>query len=193
MNPFYQQIVRIAAQPPYERYGLLAEFHTNIAIRYLKTIREFKDKDAARIGSDGRTIAQVVGHIAEWERFTILAAGELVAGITWPRIMTLSGYQEPDGQILDFESEDEFNAYQAAKQAAWPWSRIQDLAIHTATALHTFFTQPALLSPESLERAGSYEWRLPNGIKLTTPAGWYLWMVSLEHEAVDHAPDFGWE
>jgi hypothetical protein len=34
---------------------------------------------------------------------------------------------------------------------------------------------------------------LPSGITLTVPVGWYLWLVSIEHEAVDHAEDLGWQ
>lgn len=76
-------------------------------------------QDATRVGSDGRTLAQVVGHIAEWERFTILAVGEIIAGVHWPRIMNLSGYVEPDGQVREFTSVDAFNDYQAIKHAKW--------------------------------------------------------------------------
>ena len=189
---FYQWIVKIAAQAPYERYGLLVEFHTEVAMRYIRLIRAITKQEAMRLSSDGRTIAQVVGHIAEWERFIILAAGEMITGVHRPRIMDLCGYLEPDGRVQDFASEDDFNAQQAAKHATWTWEQIQDLAIHTATALHALFTQPALLSPDCLERTQSCEWRLPQGIKLTLPTGWYLWMVSLEHEAVEHAADLGW-
>lgn len=190
---FYQRIIKIATQPPYERYGLLAKFHTEVAICYLNVIHSITKKQSMQISSDGRTVLQVVGHIAEWERFMILAAAEMVAGIQWPNIMNLSAYLESDGELLDFASEDDFNAYQAAKHATWLWESIQDLALHTATALHTLFTQPTLLSPDCLERTRGYEWRLPNGIKLTLPVGWYLWMVTLEHEVVDHAADIGWQ
>ena len=99
---FYQRIVKIAARSPYDRYALLAEFHTELISRYLSLIRSMPPQAAGRIGVDGRTIAQVVGHIAEWERYTILAAGEMIAGVEWPQIMSLSGYQEPDGQIHSF-------------------------------------------------------------------------------------------
>ncbi len=190
-NAFYQRIIKIGTQPAYERYGLLAEFHTEATTAYLNTIQGMTKQEAMRTGTDGRTVTQIVGHIAEWERFTILAAGEMAVGVQWPRIMNLSGYLEPDGQVLNFTSVDGFNAYQATKHATWPWNQIQDLAIHTATALHALFTQPALLSPDCLERTRAYEWRLPNGIKLTVPVGWYLWMVSIEHETVAHAPDLG--
>lgn len=192
-DAFYQRIVKIAAQPPYPRYEVLAEFHTEVVLRYLNTVQIISKREAMRPGSDGRTLAQVIGHIAEWERYTILAAAEMVTGVKWPRMMDLTGYLEPDGRLMDFSSEDDFNAYQAAKQANWPWEQIQELAIHTATALHTMFTQPTILSPDSLQRTKGYDWRLPTGIKLTLPVGWYLWMVTLEHEAVDHAADLGWE
>jgi hypothetical protein len=190
---FYQKIVKIAARSPYDRYALLAEFHTELVTRYLGLIRPMKAQDADRPCPDGRTVGQVVGHIAEWERFTILAAGEMVAGIEWPQIMDLAGYRETDGQTLNFASVDEFNAYIIAKQAHWSWDAIRDLALHTAIALHTLFTQPALLSPDTLEQTRKYTWHLPNGLKLTIPVGWYLWMISIEHEIVEHAADLGWD
>jgi hypothetical protein len=143
-------------------------------------------------GADGRSVAQVVGHIAEWERYVIFATAEIVNGIKWPRIMTFTGFLDTDGQELSFDSTDAFNAHHAAKHATRPWEQIQELAIHTATALHTIFTQPAILSPDSLQRTNDYKWRLPSGITLTMPVGWYLWMISIEHEAVDHASDLGW-
>ena len=189
---FCQQIVEIAVQPPHQRHVLLAQLHTEVVTHYLHTIRALTREDAMRIGSDGRTIAQLVGHIAEWERFMILAAGEMISGLEWPRIMTLSGYVELDGRERGFASEDAFNAYQAAKHATWSWAQIQDLAIDTATAVHALFTHPAVLSPDRLEKTSAYEWRLPDGVRLTVPAGWYLWMVYIEHEAVDHAADLGW-
>ena len=188
---FYQRIVEIATQLPHERHALLTRLHTDVVTRYLDAVRAISRQDAARGSSDGRTIAQVVGHIAEWERFTILAAGEMIAGVEWPRIMTMSGYVEPDGRAQDFASVDAFNACQATKHAAWPWERIRDLAVHTATALHALFTEPALLPPERLEQTRACEWHLPNGVTLAVPAGWYLWMVSIKHEAVEHAADLG--
>lgn len=188
---FYQRIVKIAAQSPYDRYGLLAEFHTELVSRYLNLIRPMTANEARQICADGRTVGQIVGHIAEWDRFTILAAGEMVVGIQWPQIMYLSGYREADGQVRNFANVDEFNAYQAAKHAQWPWETIQQLALHTALAVHAMFTQPALLSPDTLEQTQKYTWYLPNGLKLAIPVGWYVWMVSLEHEAVEHAADLG--
>jgi hypothetical protein len=192
-DEFYQELIKICAQPPYNRYGRLAELHTEIVMRYLSTLRTMTRKQARQSGADGRTIAQVVGHIAEWERYVIFATAEIVNGIKWPRIMTFTGFLDTDGQELSFDSTDAFNAHHAAKHATQPWEEIQELAIHTATALHTIFTQPAILSPDSLQRTNDYKWRLPSGITLTVPVGWYLWLVSIEHEAVDHAKDLGWQ
>lgn len=190
---FYQRLVKIATQPPYDRYGLLAQLHTDVTIQYLHLIRNLTQKEAGQPSADGRrTVAQVVGHIAAWERYTILAAAEMTAGLKWPRIMSLTGYLDLDGRELEFGSVAEFNAYQATQQASWSWTRIQDQAIHTATALMSIFTQPAILSPDLLEQTKGYEWQLPNGLKLTVPVGWYLWMACVQHEAADHTADLGW-
>jgi len=118
-DAFYQRIVAIAAQSPAERRLSLIHLHTDVVIPYLDAVRAMTAQDATCVSSDGRTLAQVVGHIAEWERFTILAVGEIIAGVRWPQIMNLSGYVEPEGQVRGFASIDAFNAYQAAKHAAW--------------------------------------------------------------------------
>ena len=188
---FYKKIVAIAAQSPSERCLSLVGLHTNIVTSYLDVIRAMTAQDAARVSSDGRRLGQVVGHIAEWERFTILAVGEIITGVCWPQIMNLSGYVEPDGQVRGFDTVDAFNNYQATKHAAWSWEQIQDLAIQTAAMLQILFAHPSLVSWERLEQTKVYRWQLPNEISVTVSCGWYLWMVTLEHEAVEHAVDLG--
>ena len=69
---FYHKIVAIAAQSPAERRLSLVGLHTDVITPYLNAVRAMTAQDAARVSSDGRTLGQVVGHIAEWERFTIL-------------------------------------------------------------------------------------------------------------------------
>ena len=114
---FYRRIIEIAAQPPHEWHALLASLHADVVARYLDALRAISPQGAARTSPDSRAVAQVVGRIAEWERFTILATGEMIAGVEWPRLMALSGYVEPDGRTRDFTSVDAFNAYQAARHA----------------------------------------------------------------------------
>ena len=188
---FYQKIVAIAAQSPAERRLSLVGLHTDVVTPYLNAVRAMTAQDAARISSDGRTLGQVVGHIAEWERFTILAVGEIITGVRWPQIMNMSGYVEPDGQVREFTSVDAFNDYQANKHAEWSWVQIQDLAIQTAATLQVLFAHPSLVSWERLEQTKAYCWQLPNEMSVTVSCGWYLWMVTLEHEAVEHAVDLG--
>jgi hypothetical protein len=188
---FYQKIVAIATQSPAERRLSLVGLHTDVITLYLNAVRAMTAQDAVRVSSDGRMLGQVVGHIAEWEQFTILALGEIIAGVRWPQIMNLSGYVEPDGQVREFNSVDAFNDYQATKHAAWSWEQIQDLAIQTAATLQVLFAHPSLVSWERLEQTKAYRWRLPNEMSVTVSCGWYLWMVTLEHEAVEHAVDLG--
>jgi len=191
---FYQQIVEYAARPPNERHALIAQLHTEVMAEYLTAIRAITPEKAVRlvaIGSETRTLAQVVGHIAEWERFIILAAGDILAGIQHPRMVTsLEGYIEPNSDMPTFANIDAFNEYQAAKYASWSWAQTQELAIDTATTLHILFTHPRLLSPERLERTKRFRKRLQNGIMINDIAmGWNLWITTLEHEGVEHTLD----
>lgn len=188
---FYQKIVAIAAQSPAERRLSLVGLHTDVIAPYLNAVRAMAAQDAAHVCSDGCTLGQVVGHIAEWERFTILEVGEIIAGVQWPQIMNLSGYVEPDGQVCEFASVDAFNDYQATKHAAWSWEQIQDLAVQTAVMLQILFAHPSLVSWERLEQTKAYRWQLPNEMNVMVSCGWYLWMVTLEHEASEHAVDLG--
>lgn len=193
MNPedFYQKITAIAAQPPAERPLALVRLHTEVVMPYLAAVRALTAHAAAQVGVDGRTVGQVVGHIAEWERYTLLAMGEVIAGVRWPQIMRMSGYLEPEGTVQEFSSVAAFNAYQAAKHAACAWEPIQDLALRAATALQALFAHPVLVPWQCLEDTQSFCWQLPNGTGLNLACGWYLWMVTLEHEAVEHAADLG--
>jgi hypothetical protein len=188
---FYHKIVAIAAQSPAERCLSLVGLHTEVVIPYLNAVRAMTAQDAARISSDGRTLGQVVGHIAEWERFTILAVGEIITGVRWPQMMNLSGYVESDGQVREFTSVDAFNDYQATKHEAWPWEHIRSSAIQTAATLQILFAHSSLASWERLEQTKVYRWQLPNEMSVIVSCGWYLWMVTLEHEAVEHAVDLG--
>ena len=188
---FYQKIAVIADQSPAKRRFSLIDLHTVVITSYLNAVRAMTAQDAAHISSDGRTLTQVVGHIAEWERFTTLAVGEIITGVGWPQIMNLSGYIEPDGKVREFTSVDAFNDYLATKHAAWSWQQIQDLAIHTAVTLQVLLAHALLVTWERLEQTEVHHWRLPNEMSLAAPCGWYLWMVTLEHEAVEHASDLG--
>lgn len=194
VNPdyFYQQIAKLAALSPYDRYARLGQFHTDLVLRYLDVVRSLDAEEAGQMSSTEQPISQVIAEVAEWERFTITAAGEIICGVQWPQIMNLAGYPDSDGQPRSFGSVADFNHYLQSKHRTNSWAVIRDLALHTATALHTLFTQPTLLSPDTLQKTRKHEWLLPNGLKLTLPVGWYLWMATIEREAITYAQELNW-
>jgi hypothetical protein len=185
MTSFYQRVADIAACPPVERHLLLADLHTNVVTPYLGALGSITPEGAVRVVPDGRTVAQVVAHIAAWERYGIVATGELIAGVKWPRLMRHAGYLEPDGSAHDFPNDDAVNAFVSLTYANHPWAAIQDTALYTATALHRLWTQSGLLEPERLEQTRSFQ-----GHKYPLmPCGWALWVIMIEHEGVEHVDD----
>jgi hypothetical protein len=175
--------------PTFQRRERLAAFHQRIVGEYLRALDRVDSVQSARTGVDGRTIAQVVGHIAEWERWAILAVSELLAGADWPRLMDLRAYPADDSFARDFDGQDQFNAYQANLQAIWPWERVRAVAVAQATSLFGLLACPGVLPLHRIEHSRRYSWHLDDGRQWDLPCGWYLWLVSLEHEAVDHAMD----
>ena len=186
---FYAKVLAISNQPAERRVKGMNHLHLECMDAYLNAIRNIDSAKAAKVGSDGRTIGQIVAHIAEWDRYTTLAIGEITAGVLEPQIMHMKGYMEPDGKILSFKNTDEFNAYQAKKYENVAWEDIQELAIRMAYALQGIFSQPAILPYDLLEKTSPYRWKLAGGSLISLPVAWYLWIVTLEHLAVEHAVD----
>jgi hypothetical protein len=191
---FFAQVVAIMQEPPEPRHAALAALHTAALDAYLGALRRISPAQAQRQLEAGstRNLIQVVGHLAAWDRFGILAASDILAGLAHPRTVTsVAGYVETDGQIHDFASVDEFNAYQAARHADWPWEPMAAWAADVATTLHALFTQPHLVTAVRLEQTLPHRKPLHNGgpvIEQTT-MGWTLWLLVLEHLAVEHAAD----
>jgi hypothetical protein len=103
--------------------------------------------------------------------------------------MSLTGLLEQDGTAHEFDRSDGFNAYQAERQARPPWSQLRAQAVGAARSVHALFARPALLDDECLGHPRPYAWGLPGGERLTLTAGWFLWLITLEHEGVDHVAD----
>src|SRR5262245_28809788 len=142
---FYAQITEIMQAPPEPRHAAMAALHTTALDAYLAALRRISPTQAQRQLEAGttRNLIQVVGHIAAWDRFGILAASDILAGLAHPRTVTsVAGYVETDGQVRDFASVDEFNAYYAARHAAWHWEPMAAWAADVATTLHALFTRP---------------------------------------------------
>jgi hypothetical protein len=188
-DTFYAKILAISNQPADRRVKGMNHLHQECMEVYLEALQKIDASRAAETGSDGRTITQIVGHIAEWDRYTVLAIGEITAGILEPQIMHLKGFIEPDGRILSFKNADDFNAYQAKKYQNASWPEVQMLAIRMAVALQGIFSQPAILPYDLLENTSPYRWRLAGGSLISLPVAWFLWIATLEHEVVEHAVD----
>ena len=191
---FYREIIDGVAQPPDARHERYVDVHTALLDRYLDILETITPEQAAQPvnqGEDRRTLAQLIGHIAEWDRFSIQAASDILIGLNHPRTVTsVEGYVEPDGRVLNFAGVDDFNRYQAEKQADWSWERIRDLACDSAQMLHTLFTDEWLLHAERLERTLPWKKKLRNGIVLEPlTMGWTLWIIELEHLGAEHVTE----
>jgi hypothetical protein len=193
---YFDRVAAVMQQPSVERHKALSELHTTALYAYLKVLRTISSAQAeqpVQRGTETRTLVQVVGHMAAWDRFSILAAGDILTGMSQPRMVTTpAGYVEPDGQTLDFATVDEFNAYHAAQHATWRWEPMRAWATEMATTLHALFTQPNLLTAARLEQTLPHRKRWDDDAYLeNSTMGWSLWLIVLEHLAVEHAPELG--
>lgn len=186
---FYNTFTKILAQPTPEREQQARALHAHCAQSYLKAVQSMTAKQAAQTSSDGRSRAQVVGHIMEWERFILLAVGELLSGVETPRFFKLEGYLETDGSERSFANLEAFNAHQAQKQANMDWKMLQSQALFTARTLLNIFSNPDLISVKILEQGPKHESQLPNAMTIELSPAWRLWLIIMEHEAVEHAQD----
>jgi hypothetical protein len=187
-STFYERIGPILGSSPIERYQGMRQFHSEIVEQYQAGIGALSVVSASRVVvGDGRTVAQVVGHIAEWERFLIMAAGEMLAGVCWPRIMVDDGYVDLEGNPRQFKGVDDFNAFQAERQVNLSWTEIQSRATNWAQRLYALYSAPGLITLDLLEATKSFTWRLSSGPEYHQPCGWCLWAITLEHEGAEHA------
>jgi hypothetical protein len=190
-DSFYRSMVFAAALAPEARREHLLDLHRQVLDTYVAALTQISSEQASRrIPDDGRTLSQVVGHILEWDRALLIAFGEILAGVRWPRIMPNNLNVDIDGEPREFGTTDAFNAFYAERQASLPWVHIRARALEAAHALYAIFVAPGLLTPERLESTRLFSgFGLPTGETLEMPCGWYLWMTTLEHEGVEHADE----
>ena len=176
--------------PENERYARFMQVHAVIWKEYQQAIKAISPAMAAEISRDRRSIALVVGHIAEWDRFFIQMCAEFLAGVPRPRAWRLKGFIGTDGSVMDFDNIEAFNHYQMKRQAELPWEEIQQTALRAGEVLFHLFSTPGLMDAAQLENSKPGRWQLP-GYSGEVPLAWMVWVVIMEHEGVEHALDVG--
>ncbi len=185
---FYQKISEMRALEINKRYDNYLNLHQPILNKYLAAIRAITPETAKKPGKDGRTIAQVVGHIAEWERFIYQSLEEIISGVKKPKFYSFKGFIDETGEIHDFESIDEFNALQSEKYEDCSWAELQKLAIDISEKIYGIFSSSGSISPELLENTAPL--KNNEGVQVTT-MGWQLWVIAMEHGTFEHGLDLG--
>lgn len=190
---FYDTVAAAWRRSPDQRRSHLIDLHRRLVSHYVRALKRIAPESAALpVPGDGRTVTQVVGHIAEWDRATIIALGEILAGVQWPRIMSSCATVDPLGEALAFADTAAFNAHCAASYRDRDWPAVRDAAIDAATTLFQIFEAPGLLTPARLEATSVYpSYVMGNGQSFELPCGWYLWLATMEHEALEHAAALG--
>lgn len=192
-NPgdWYSNLIDIASKPSVERYSALHDLHKVIADEYIEAVLTMSPFQAAESSSDGRSRALVVGHILAWEEWQVQVFSDPGRQERVEKQLQLQDYFDPEEcELRDFSSVDDFNHYQAQKYATWDWGSIQAKAISTARRLQSYFPKnPDREWIEFLDGTPLENWKITPDKTISIPGGWYLWMVTLEHEAVEHRGD----
>jgi hypothetical protein len=188
-HTYITELRRIFQLAPEERKAEMIAFHRRVCDAYCIAVKSITPERAETVSSDGRLVKQVVGHIMEWDRFTLICLGKLLSGVKSRKLLWKNGYVDQAGEPYNFGSLDAFNAFQAEHQANIPWSEIQMNAITIATTLYTLLSTPTFIPPALLEDTETISPELYDGQRIPIPSGWFLWHVILDHEAVEHARD----
>ena len=186
---FITEVRRIFALAPDARFSAMSDLHQRVHAAYTQSVRAITPDQAALSSSDGRLLSQVVGHIMEWERYTLFCLGPLLSGVKTRKMLWKNGYVDHAGEPYNFGSLDAFNAFQAERQAAVSWQVLQADALRMADTLMNLLAKPGLLTSALLENTEPISPELYDGKRLPIPCGWFLWYVILDHEAVEHARD----
>ncbi len=179
---------------PQARHADLLELHQVVLADYLHVVASTTAEQAAQtinLPGDTRTMKQLIGHFVGWDRFSILAAGDILAGVEIPRtVLNQRGFIDSDGQVHDFDSVDAFNDWHAERDSHRAWIDIQADAIQAAETLYALFADPKLLNAKRLERTPMHLKRLHDGRVIENiRMGWALWLIELQHWAVEHATE----
>lgn len=192
-NPeaWYQSLALIAQEKPARRYAGLVNLHRKTLEDYTSALNHMTEDQAEAIGIDGRKRKIVIAHIMGWEEWQTQVFADLLKEERLKKQLHMQEYQDPQtGNMMDFSSVDAFNAHQEELYRDWSWNDIREKATAIANRLHSFFPDdPTGEWLQFLDSEPIKEWHVTKDLTLPVPGAWYLWMVSLEHEAVEHRRD----
>lgn len=191
-DSFYVQVRSGFGMSPEQRHRHFTKLHTSVLNEYVRAIRftvtDLAEQPAAD-AEDPRPIKLIVAQMAEWDRFAIVAASDILTGLAVPRMVhNLHGYLDADGQQHDFDDIAAFGAFQGQRYQDTDWLDVQRLAIDLAETVHAMFSQPKLVNSTRLEATQATTLTLSNGETFVDiPMGWGLWLLVLENTGVRYA------
>lgn len=190
---WYQNLAAISKLQSSTRYSRLFDLHVEIIRRYIDAIENLSEDQAQEKSNDigdVRTKAGVVAHIMAWEEWQNQVFATKDRNVLIEQI-NMRGYVDPQThKVINFSSVNEFNAYQNEKYKLWTWKNLQKKAVDQALQLKSYFPQdPEKDWIEFLENTPKHIWKITSKHTITIPSGFFLWMISLEHEAIEHAQD----
>jgi SAM-dependent methyltransferase len=170
----------IALEPQQQKRRLI-EILRSCRFTFMREVQDVEgERAAAPWTDDGRSLKEILGHIAGWEEWTASAMAEIAAGSREPAIMSLGGY--PHG-IARYASIDAFNAARMAESRERPW--VELLASSDAT-FDRLIAAIEATAAESIAATASFFWPDLGG---TVPCGVYLVMVAAFHYQEEHLPE----
>ncbi len=159
----------------------LIELLRSCRFNFMREVQDLSGEQAATPWTpDGRSMKEIVGHIAAWEEWTATAIDEIRNGVSEPAIMSLSGY--PHG-ISRYASIDAFNAARMAESRERPWAEVLR---QSDAAFEQLIAGVEKTPASALMQSASFLWPDVGG---TIPCGVYLLMVSAHHYQEEHLPE----
>jgi SAM-dependent methyltransferase len=173
-----QLLLGLDPEPQKER---LIEIVRSCRFAFMRDLQEMDGERAATPSTpDGRTLKEIVGHIAAWEEWTASALAEVRAGAAEPAIMSLGGY--PRG-ISRYASIDAFNAARMAEARQRPWAEVLE---DSASAFARMVEEAERTPAAALHATAPFYWPDLGG---TVPCAVYLLMVAAWHYQEEHLPE----
>jgi hypothetical protein len=175
---FAEEAHDIARQDPETQTRRALETLRSARFSFVSAVESLTEEEASAPGPNGKSLKEIVAHMAAWDEWTAAGLREIAHGAMSPSILRLEGH--PDGP---FASVDEFNAASFAWGREQTWASVLD---RSRKAFESLIEAAESLTGADLARTVPYEWR---ALQLTLPAGLYLLLEDARHYAEEHASD----